>query len=198
MNKVWGFFAILFALVLALAMAFAFEQEFPAKISVLSDRTDLSFVVSNDSPQDIDFAAELFVPSNYQFTGLPKILRANSSKEIFLTIFSKDNLDGLTYNGKVVFYAGNETVSENFSISYGEPKVAVVNAGSGRPNNATANDGNVSDLNNSAIAAFAGLLSKPSFEFLLIIVLVIIAAILLIAFIARFVKRISKKQGVGA
>lgn len=193
MNKVWGFFAVLFALVLASAMAFAFEQEFPENVKVLSDRTDLSFVVSNDSPQDIDFAVELFVPSNYQFTGLPKILRANSSKEIFLTIFSKSNLDGLTYNGKVVFYAGNETVSKNFSISYGEPKAAVVNIGSGQPT-----DGNVSDLNNSAIAAFAGLLSRPNFEFLLIIVLVIIAAILLIAFIARFVKRISKKQGVGA
>jgi len=114
-------------------------------------------------------------------------LKANSENEIYLVVFPKKVLEGSSYTGKIVFYAGDETISKNFSVNYKAENVPVEI----RPPE-DQNTGSTFDYNYSG--AFSGFVSffASNLEFAVIVALVIIAAILLIAFIARFVKRIAK------
>lgn len=173
------------AFLLAASIVFAFQNDFPNTLAVERGGTDFTFVVTNNSAKDIDFVAEIVLPSSYQFVGLPKILKANASKEVKLTVFSKPELEGLNYRAKITFYAGDEAVSKKFTVAYNGYDAKTQNISTAKPQ-----DTNPNNLENG-LSGFVAFFNS-NIEFAVITALILVAGVLLIAFISRFVKRISK------
>jgi hypothetical protein len=145
----------------------------------------LSFTVKNDSLFDQELRIEFFGPKNlgYEFVGvLPENVKAGTSKEIKVRFLPSKDLTGSEYRTQLVVWLGNKRFEKTISMEFAEPLKEP------KEENKKETQEKKTVKKTTALGFF-GLASFFSARYLIDAVLVLVAAVLLIAFIARLVKR---------
>jgi len=193
-------------LVLMSASCLAVSVNVPSTIVVGQEQKDVPITVSVNSSRDTDFEASFSSPFNAYLIPSSGTLKGGKAEILTLSISPNKALEGSNYN--VVFEAeiGEEKVFRNVRVIFSEE--AGTGQGSAEDNGTGPEAGegfsgsSGSETGEGVIEfqayALAGLYSwvegLVSFENIVNIVLVVVAAILLIAFIARFVKRLEAEK----
>lgn len=157
----------------------ALVVDVPGNIIVQQDEKIVDIKIKNDSDYAQDFSVELSIP-NASIDPSEGSLEAGESVTASLSISPEENLAGSTYAGQLRVSMGEEKETREISVMFKEKATA-------------------EPKEEPAPQPAAGFFALPDLsvfftaENALNIVLAIVAAILLIAFIARLVKRLEAK-----
>lgn len=175
-------FIAIVMLILLSTSCFAASVSAPATIIVQQEQKQVSISITNSSDAET---------AEYQvgFSGLFESVLTPSSGNIAagetvslaLTIMPDERLEGSSYDIVLEASVGEEKIFKNIRVIFKE----AVKEGAGEE---TTSEGNTALFSLAGIGSGIGMFF--SFENVLNIVLIVAAAILLIAFIARFVKRL--------
>lgn len=186
----------LFLALLSLS-ASAFYLDAPGTIIVQQAQKEVLVSIGNDSAIEQDFSAHFSAPFSSSLS--PSIGKIGAGKTIALSlsISPQEALGGSTYNCLLEVQAGGEKISRNISVIFKEKENKSSPQGTGTGGNNAAGFFSLAGLSGYAagLSAYAtGLFAYGAGLFTpenaLNAALAFIAAILLIAFIARFVKRL--------
>lgn len=158
---------LVFLLYFSLAVS-ALSLSAPSAVSVRETETRFFATIENTSGTENLLTVSYSAPVQYRLIDVPSTIAGNNSATIEIVLLPNSELAGTVYASTLTAKLGNETASRQVNIAF---------EGARKP----------------SAAGFFSLASLLSAENALNIALVIIAAILLIAFIARFTKRVSAK-----
>lgn len=181
----------LFLLLLSVS-AQAFYIDAPSTIVVQQAQKEVLVAIGNDAAIEQDFSARLSAPFNSSLSPSSGKISAGRTADLILSISPQEALGGSTYNCLLEVQLGEEKASRNISVIFKEKE----SKGSQQGETGSSNAGffSIAWLSAPATGLFsyaAGLLTP---ENALNFALALIAAILLIAFIARFVKRLEASK----
>lgn len=175
-------------LVLLSVSAQAFYIEAPGTVIVQQAQKEALISIRNDSAIEQDYSAHLSAPFSSSLSPSNGKIGAGKTITLSLSISPQETLEGSTYNCLLEVQVGGEKASKNISVIFKEKE------SEGKPQDQTGGNNagffSMAWFSASATGLFsyaAGLLTP---ENALNTALAFIAAILLIAFIARFVKRL--------
>jgi len=170
--------ALVFCFFLA-GSASAFNVDAPGSIIVFDSPRDIQITVTNDSPIEQNLDIKFFSPAISNLPYVPARIGPYSEAKFAITITPSPELFGKTYDSTLIVSLGSDKIIRTIGLSFKKSAVPVP-APVPQPSN------NVNPIS-------AGLFSLAAFgsENALNIALAFIAAILLIAFIARFVRRLN-------
>jgi len=173
-----GLFLLLFSV-----SAQAFYLDAPGTIIVQQAQKEVLVAISNDSATEQDFSAHFSAPFSSSLSPSNGKIGAGETATLILSISPQENLEGSTYDCLLEVQVGGEEASKNINIIFkGEES---------EPKNETGNS-NAGFFPLTGLFSYAAGLLTP--ENALNAALVLVAAILLIAFIARFVKRLEASK----
>ncbi|MDO8626972.1 MAG: hypothetical protein Q7K42_00770 [Candidatus Diapherotrites archaeon] len=179
--------------------------EYPRTLAVEKEFKEFEVKISNDSGQEKSLAFEFIAPSTIQTSSLPSTVKAGEEVSLIVKIFNDEKFWNSTYISSLKVDLGLEQFSKKIETKYLKP-VAETSTPI-KPTKDTTTENKNSDANKDpvipAINSMAEILpisglvsflnSGNAFNFgelVLDAFLVLVAAVLLIAFIARFVKRV--------
>ena len=170
-----------FALLLLLSSASAIDLRLPSTIVVQQEQKEIPVTILNDSGREQDYSIEFLAPFSAVATPSFGTLAEGKSITASLSVKPEESLEGSTYEANLIVKLGQETVSRNIRVIFKEEEKQ---EGSG-----------TNGLGFFSLAGFSTL-STAIFtpENMLNGFLALIAAVLLIAFIARFVKRLEASK----
>lgn len=181
----------LIALVLIVSNVAAPVSDFPRYVTLSDEEKEISFNVSNSSAFKKNLKIELYVPTNFEIIELPEFIEPNQSKQVRILFYPNEDLYGTNYESTLLILLGSEKMEEKINFSF----VKLVAEEEG--------EGEVEQDGEGAVAGFVGLFSLPNlegitalinWELALDVFLILLAAVLLIAFIARLVTRLTAGQ----
>jgi hypothetical protein len=157
----------------------------PGTIIVQQGQKEFAVSITNDSASEQDFSLQFYTPFNTSVSPSSGKIGAGETAIAAITIPRQEELEGSAYNCLIEVRAGGEIASKEINVVFRAEEAA--------PQGGTENGGE--EFPTGEIASFTtGLFSAASMAFTpenaLNAVLALFAAILLIAFIARFVKRL--------
>ena len=148
-------------------------------VYVFDSPKEITIVVENRSSVSKELQINFATSADYDIAEYPSELKPHESRKVFITIYPEENFEGSVFESKLIIKLGNETQVKNMIIKFRE----------------TDNSGE--DASEVALASgFFTLFSAvdngglPALVF--DVLLVVVAAILLIAFISRYTRRITK------
>ncbi len=157
----------------------ALVVDVPGNIIVQQDEKSVDVKIKNDSDETQDFTIELSIP-NASIDPSEGSLEAGESITALLSISPEENLAGSTYSGQLRVSMGDEKETKEIRVMFKEKQAE-------KPKEEP------KQLSPAGFFALPDLSALFTLENALNVVLAIIAAILLIAFIARLVKRLEAK-----
>ena len=164
----------------------------PRTIIVQQAQKEVVVAISNDSATEQDFSAHFSAPFGSSLSPSDGKIGAGETATLILSIFPQEALEGSTYNCLLEAQVGGEKISRNISVIFkGKESEGMPQGQTGGGN---AGFFSMTWFSASATGLFSyaeGLLTP---ENALNAALVLVAAILLIAFIARFVKRLEASK----
>ncbi len=160
--------------------ASAFNVDAPGSIIVFDSPRDIWITVANDSPIEQNLDVKFFSPAISNLPYVPARIGPYSEAKFAITINPSAGLFGKTYESTLVVELGNEKIIRAIVISFKKNPV---------PEQVPAQQPESNLSFNPVAAGFASLAVFDSGT-ALNLALVFIAAILLIAFIARFIRRL--------
>ncbi|MDD5163406.1 MAG: hypothetical protein PHD95_04320 [Candidatus ainarchaeum sp.] len=172
----WLISALVFCFFL-IGSASAFNVDAPGSIIVFDSPRDIWITVANDSPIEQNLDIKFFSPAVSNLPYVPARIGPYSEAKFAITIFPSNELFGKTYDSTLIVSLGSDKIIRTIGLSFKKTIVPV--PAPGPPGN-----GNPISAGLFSLAAFGS-------ENALNIALAFIAAILLIAFIARFVRRLN-------
>ena len=165
-------------LIIALAMFFvsasALLIEAPSDVNIVGEKS-FSVTVSNESGFDKEISIYLYPSSALSSANIPEIIPAESQKSFSVKAVSSEELVGNSFEGTILVVSGNEEAIAKVVLNFQ------------RENNLATE---ISVVPLSGLALFSGFEGFSLTDWAILALLIIIAAILLIAFIARFVRRV--------
>ncbi len=173
-------FAFLAFMIICLG-TWAVDIEAPNTIYLYDEAKEVNIRLTNDSDSSQDFSIEFSAPTQFELSAYSGTIPAGKSKNITLTLFPRSDLEGQTYESKLDVEAGSSRKVKMLHIVFrGTAEKGEEETGNGE-------DGTEID----AVTGFFTMFAMPEITsgLLLNSALALIAAVLLIAFIARFVKR---------
>jgi hypothetical protein len=180
----------IFLLFLA-ANAAAFPVEIPGNINVFDAPKEVSLVIRNDSGTEKHFTVDFVAPARIELSEAEGTIPAGGFKKIYVTVFPREDLLEQTYETSLIVELGDEKIVKKVNIIF-KPSFFQEQDSAQEP----------TPVDFSTLTGFFSFFSIPamnfgqyfSWETALNVFLVIVAAILLIAFIARFTRRISEAK----
>ena len=157
--------------------AMAISVEAPTTVYLYGEEKEVLLRVSNQEDFSQNFEAKAIFPTAAGLDRYSGSIAANKSTNLRLSIHPDEALVGQTYEGRVEITLGEEKFVKIVRLVFRGQKEAEENGETEESNKGTT----------AGLFALASLALTP--ELALNIMLGFIAAILLIAFIARFVKR---------
>jgi len=173
--------ALLAALIFITASASAFTVESPNNVFVFESEKEITIRVFNDSSVQKSLDVKFYSPAHSELIGVQEKIQADSHSSFSIRLLPREDLAGQTYESTLEIELGNTKIIRKIDISFKKP--------SGESSIIMAPVPPVSPDFNAIGAGFATL-GMIGMENALNIVLGIIAAVLLIAFIARFLRRL--------
>lgn len=159
--------------------ASAFNVDAPRSIIVFDSPRDIWITVKNDSPIEQNLDVKFFSPAISNLPYVPARIGPYSEAKFAITTLPSNELFGKTYDSTLIVSLGSDKIIRTIGLSF-KKSATPAPVPAQQPSN---------DVNQIS----AGLISLAAFgsENALNIALAFIAAILLIAFIARFVRRLN-------
>ncbi len=152
-------------------------------IVVKQEQVTVPVSITNDSDATLDYDIELSIPGNASITPPYGSLRPGKKIIASLSISPDNALEGSTYKGSIRVALGEEKATRHVSVLFKE-------AGEAQPKGDNGGNNEEPALNPLGFFSLPDLTGLFSFENMLNAALALIGAVLLIAFIARFVKRL--------
>lgn len=184
----WILYKSLLAIVIAMLLfsmsANALFVKAPANIIVMDKQKDIPIAISNEAGEEQTYRISLSAPIEYTLSPISGTLGAGKTTVITLSISPNKGLVGSTYEGTLEVEMGEKKAFKGISVIYKENEP--VEDETPKEANATGFF-SIGDYS----AAIAGLFMP---ENAINSILAVVAAILLIAFIARFVKRLEASK----
>jgi len=167
MKRLFAFSAliVLFASVLAVTV------DAPGTIHVYEKAKEAAIYITNQSQSIESFSIEFNAPARFELSASSGSIAAGETKKVYLTIQPDESLNGQTYENMLEVRVGDEKVVRKIRIAFRETNESQGTHGT--------------EFNPAGFFALPAISSGLALN----IALAIVAAILLIAFIARFVKR---------
>lgn len=159
--------ALAIALVLLVNNASALSVSAPEKVTVFSTPSSFPVIIENNSSQEHAIRISFSSPTEFEIKNSSGTIPANSSRRIEIILQPKPLLEESTYSSTLNVSLGEEKTAKKIGIAFASPA-------------------------QKPTGLFA-LAETVAAENQLDIILIIIAGVLLIAFIARFTKRIAQK-----
>jgi len=176
--------ALALFLLLISATAQAIYVKAPATIVVQQEQKDVPIIVRNDSTTEENYSIRLLGPVNAVISPSFGRLSEGQTAISSLSIQPKKSLEGSTYQAILEVEIGEELETRNIKLIFKEEQETEANGTAG-----TDGAGLFSITGFSTLAT--GLLT---FENVLNAFLALVAAVLLIAFIARFTRRLEARK----
>lgn len=169
------------ALLAIFASAYAVEVNTPGTVYLYDQAKEINVEIVNSEETSQEFSVEFTAPTQFEVSQDSGTIAGSGTKTISITVFPRSDLKGQSYQSKLEVTLGNKRFVKNINLVF-----------RAQPEEGTAPEGPAQEPEATGLAA--GLFSlgaMPEFtpELAINIVLALIAAILLIAFIARFTKR---------
>jgi len=172
--RFWGLLAVFAAIVCLFASgAFAAIEGFPSTLDFYNKQQTITFRVSNTADSAKRVSVEFLSPMDANIAA-PVSIAGKGDANVSITLYPTEGLIGQNYESTLVVRVGEEETRKVVKIFFNPAKPAGF--------------GGI-DSNALNVSGLVGFFSTPNTELALTIVLAIIAAILLIAFIARLVRR---------
>jgi len=165
------------------ASCFAFTVDAPQTIVIGQEPKDFPVTVTNNGETIQDYSAEFFGPFEASITPSFGSIPAGKSTILSLSVTPKEELEGSTYDALLEVTLGEKKAFKNVRVVFKEAEEAQGNDEQETP---------AGFFSFGEFSAFVfGLFTLENW---LNLVLAVAAAILLIAFIARFVKRLEARK----
>ena len=148
-------------------------------VYVFDSPKEITFVVENRSSVSKELQINFVTSADYDISNYPSELKPHESRKVSMTIYPEKNFEGSVFESQLVIRLGNETQVKNMIIEFRETENSEETAGQVAL---------ASGFFTLFDAVDNGGLPALVFDVLLIVV----AAILLIAFISRYTKRITR------
>ena len=168
-------FAII-ALIMLCVSASAIDVSSASTVYLYGEAKDLSVKIVNSDDALQQFEVDFSAPTQIEINQASGTIAANRSKTISVTIYPRSDLEGQTYQSKLEVTLGNQRYVKKVNLVFRGQQEQIGEEEPIEPGPIT-------------IGFFGLAMPEMSGELALNIILILIAAILLIAFIARFVKR---------
>jgi hypothetical protein len=195
-NFVFGFFGgemkksiialALFALLLS-ASCSALKVSAPSTIVVETGQKNVPIIIENDSTFDQSFEVSFSAPFEFEITPSEGTLEAGRETVVTFSVSQQPETQETNYQGTLEVRLGQDKAFRKLDILFKEGNTPIIGP-----------DQLPSPGNLTGLISFAGFYSWATGLFtmqnLVNFALIIIAAILLIAFIARFLKRVAVRQ----
>ena len=200
MHKTTAALSLFLALLSVSAQAFYLDAD--STIVVQQAQKEVFVSIRNDSAVEQDFSAHFSAPFSSSLSPSFGKIGAGKTMTLSLSISPQEALEGSTYNSLLEVQVGGEKISRNISVIFKEKETEANPQGTGTGDSNAAGFFSVAGLSEYATGLSAygtGLFSYYAAGFFtpenaLNVALAFIAAILLIAFIARFVKRLEASK----
>lgn len=171
--------AVAFVLVLLSAGSHAAFLEAPATVVVNGEQKEFSVIVWNDGLYEADYSLRLFGPFEAAVNPSSGVLAGESAVTSNITILNDDALEGSNFEARLEAKVGEVTIARDVRILFKSSGEEISSEGSGL----------------ISLAGFYGVaVSLFTAENLLNLVLAVVAAVLIIAFVARFIKRLEVRK----
>jgi len=173
----------------------ALTVEAPGNVFLAKGEKEISIRMTNGSASSADYSIDFIGPVNVSFSGSNGTIGAFSTKYITMRVPYSASLAGQDYESTLLVQSGGEKIEKKIDVSFMEKAAA--------PAPVPKKDADDFIGSNALVSGFFALFS---FDWLgwfgwlftpenaLNLALALIAAVLLIAFIARFVKRLEAKK----
>ena len=181
MNK--SLLTIVIAVLLFSVSAHALYVKAPANLIVMDVQKDIPIAITNETEEEQEYNIYFSAPVEYTISPISGKLGAGKTTIITLSIKPDEYLAGTTYEGTLEVEMGEEKAFKGISVIFKEEPV--------EEEEQEENQGTGFFAFGDFSAAVLGLFTP---ENAINIFLAILAAILLIAFIARFVKRLEASK----
>ncbi len=169
------------ALLLICSNVLASSIGVPGTIYLYEEKNSTTITIENSESYSQNFELEAIFPTAISLSRESGTISANRGTSLTITIQPRAGLIGQTYEGKVIATIGEEEISRPMRIVFRKAKAADKTPADPEPSNNTG----------SATTGFFTVASPNAVSDLLLnAFLGLVAAILLIAFIARFTKRL--------
>lgn len=140
---------------------------------------EITIIVENRSSVSKELQINFATSANYDIADYPSELKPHESIKVFITIYPEAGFEGSVFESQLIIKLGNETQVKNMIIKFRETNN--IEEGAGEVAFAGGFFTLFGAVGNSGLSAVV-------FD----VLLVVIAAILLIAFISRYTRRITK------
>ena len=171
----------LFALIALVWLGFsahAIEVESVGTVYIYEEAKEITIEVINTNERTQEFSIEYNAPTQFELSEANGTISGRGAKKVFLKIYPRSDLTGQSYQTKLDVLIGNERFVKKIDLVFREKQEEQEEGEKGEEGTQII-----------PVGLFGLGLEEMSWELGLNIALIIIAAILLVAFIARFVKR---------
>ncbi|MFH1240696.1 MAG: hypothetical protein V1672_05825 [Candidatus Diapherotrites archaeon] len=170
---------IMLALLISSVSAMELKTYVPNPVYIFDSPKEITFVVENRSSVSKELQINFATSADYDISNYPSELRPHESRKVSMTIYPEKGFEGSVFESQLIINLGNETQVTNMIIKF-----------RGTENSEEA-VGEIA-LASGFFTLFGAASNAGLSEIVFNVVLVVIAAILLIAFISRYTKRITK------
>ncbi len=164
------------------ASAYAIEVNSPGTVYLYDEAKEISVKIVNVEETAQDFSVEFTAPTRFEVSRDSGTVAGKRSETISITVFPRSDLKGQTYQSKLEITLGDKKFVKNINLVFRATQKEGT-APEDHPPQEPETTGLTGGL--FSLGAMPGLTPELTFN----VVLGLIAAILLIAFIARFTKR---------
>ncbi len=173
--------AVLIALALLVSGVSAMELKTYVgnPVYVFDGPKEITIVVENRSSVSKELQINFATSADYDIGPYPNELRPHESRKVSITIYPEEGFEGSIFESKLIIKLGNETQVKNMIIEFKET------------DNSDKDAGEIA-LASGFFTLFGTAGNAGLSEIVFNVVLVVIAAILLIAFISRYTRRITR------
>ncbi|MDP6670652.1 MAG: hypothetical protein QGI60_02445 [archaeon] len=173
-------FAVI-ALMTVFASAYAADVDSPGTVYLYDEAKEINVKIVNSEETAQDFSVEFTAPTRFEVNQDSGTVAGNRTKTVSITVFPRSDLVSQTYQSKLEITLGDKKFVKNINLVFRAQQ------GETPP---TIQAPEEPETTNPAVGFFTlGAMPALTPELALNVVLGLIAAILLIAFIARFTKR---------
>ena len=175
----------LMALIMVCVSTQAIEVDSVGTVYIYGEAKEITLEITNTHESAQDFSIEYNAPTQFELSEINGTISGRGAKNVTLKIYPRSDLTGQSYQTKLDVMIGNERFVKKIDLVFREKREEPAD---------DEKDGNRGEENQIIPVGLFGLgLGEIGWELGLNIALIVIAAILLIAFIARFVKRMEGK-----
>jgi|TARA_B100002003_G_C13880617_1_gene429934 hypothetical protein len=171
----------LIALMTICTLAYAANVDSPGTVYLYDEAKEISVNIVNSDETAQPFSVEFTAPTPFEVSQESGTVAGNKTKTVSITVFPRSDLVSQTYQSKLEISLGDKKFVKNINLVFRAPQGEIP------PTNQVPEE---PETTSSTVGLFAlGAMPALTPELAFNVVLGLIAAVLLIAFIARFTKR---------